>query len=994
MRGKHLRLKAGASCVLLAATAFVQCWTVPAAQVRAAGGATTAPVVGGGGGADALFHAEVTPLLKRYCYDCHGDGSHSGDLALDAFKTLADVRKGKAKWEKVIKYARSQTMPPPDADQPTQVERDALVQAVQRHLYNIDPSNPDPGRVTLRRLSGPEYKNTVRDLLGVDFDPTVDFPQDDTGYGFDNIADVLTLPPMLMEKYLSAAEKVLNQAIPTEAIESRQRHVPANRAEGSPGVNSKRDDGWVALSSADEDALTVPVQVASNSDYVVRVLAYAKPAAPPSTTQPGTTQPSTQAAQSTARPSPIRLSLMVGNAVVRDVEVATDATSPQWYAARVGLPAGKPNVRVAVRRQRGPAFDTQVVDGRVGPPQAGTVLVKEVVVEGPVQSAVWRLEGDRLKTYGSAQRNGDNVGVYSTDGGAAAMFDAPADREYLIRVQAYAQFVDADPVRMDLRVDDRPVKVFDVAAPGPYQAPPGTELKQRAGRPVPQVYEVRARLAAGPRRIAVKFLNDAGRKDNANPNYRDRNLYVQYVEVVDPSSPALAPPMTEPLRRLFVQYAGPKATVGNAPVPHDPAAARALLADFTRRAWRRPLQPAEVDRLVKLYNLARTNGESFHGSIKHAMKAVLVSPSFLFRGEPPVQTAGARGAQPIGEFELASRLSYFLWSTTPDDALLNLADRGELRKNLDAQVKRMLASPKARAFGENFAGQWLQFRNLDAAHPDDNLFKSYDGRLRDAMRQETQLFFESLVSEDRSLMDLLTADYTFVNARLAKHYGIPGVDGDNFRRVSLAGTPRRGVLTHGSVLTLTSNPTRTSPVKRGKWVLENLLGAEPPPPPPDIPPLQQAGKPVTGTLRQQLEKHREDVSCASCHAPMDPIGFGLENFNAVGAWRDKDSGGPIDASSEFANGFKFTGARELVELLAKTRQNDFLRSAAEHMLTYALGRGIEPTDAPAVDRIVADLKTNDCKLSTLITGVIQSVPFQMRRAGEPPPAATADARGQ
>jgi hypothetical protein len=393
--------------------------------------------------------------------------------------------------------------------------------------------------------------------------------------------------------------------------------------------------------------------------------------------------------------------------------------------------------------------------------------------------------------------------------------------------------------------------------------------------------------------------------------------------------------------------------------------------------------------VLRLYSLAAGIGMEFRAAVKHAMTGVLLSSSFLFRGEPAparaAQVADARAqakhAEPIDEVELASRLSYFLWSTMPDDELLGLAERGELLRNLDAQVRRMLASKKADALVDNFAGQWLQFRNLDAAHPDRKLFKTYSDRLRDSMIRETQLFFTYIMRQDRSLMDVLTADYTFVNQPLAAHYGIKGeFKGNEFKKVSLEGTQRRGVITQGSVLTITSNPTRTSAVKRGKWVMENLLACPPPPPPANIPPLDGEGRQLKGTVRQRLEQHRESKACASCHAPLDPIGFALENFDAIGAWRDKDGNTPVDASSAFVNGPKFTGALELIDLLAKTRQKDFYRSVTESALTFALGRGIEPYDQPAVSQIVRDLQSNDGKFSTLIFGVIDSVPFQMRRA--------------
>jgi hypothetical protein len=371
---------------------------------------------------------------------------------------------------------------------------------------------------------------------------------------------------------------------------------------------------------------------------------------------------------------------------------------------------------------------------------------------------------------------------------------------------------------------------------------------------------------------------------------------------------------------------------------------------------------------------------------------VLVSPYFLFRGDltPPQKTvATAAGgaatptARPIVEFALASRLSYFLWSSTPDDELLDLAARGALRRNLDAQIKRLLASPKAAAFVANFAGQWLEIRNLKFVAPDKTQFPDFDEPLRDAMRQETENFFAHILRHDRSVLEFLDADYTFVNERLARHYGIAGIAGDNFRQVSLAGTPRRGVLTHASVLTITSNPTRTSPVKRGKWVLEGLLGTPPPPPPPDVPELENDGKPLTGTLRQQLEEHRKNPSCASCHARMDPIGFGLENFDAVGAFRAKEGNFPVDASGTLVSGESFQSASDLAGILAAQKRDHFLRCLSEKVLTYALGRGIERYDRPAVDRIMQETAANGYRFSALIHAVIKSVPFDLTRT-EPP----------
>jgi hypothetical protein len=384
-----------------------------------------------------------------------------------------------------------------------------------------------------------------------------------------------------------------------------------------------------------------------------------------------------------------------------------------------------------------------------------------------------------------------------------------------------------------------------------------------------------------------------------------------------------------------------------------------------------------------VYDLAKGEGENFHGSVRLGMQALLVSPNFIFRGEPAKPAIDGKKHEMISEFELASRLSYFLWSSMPDDELLTLAGKNELRKNLEAQARRMLKSPKSKALVDDFGSQWLQVRDLDSINPDTKTFKTFNRQLKSAMRTETTMFIESILKEDRPVLDFISADYSFMNQKLAEHYGIPNVTGDKFQRVSLASTNRRGVLTHGSVLTLTSNPTRTSPVKRGKWVLENLLASAPPPPPPDIPPLERRGRKVTGNLRQEMERHREDPACASCHVIMDEIGFSLENFDGVGAWRMEDDKGKIDPSGSFPSGDKFSGSVELSNLLLQTRKDDFLRCITEKMLTFALGRGIEPYDQPTIEKIAATLETKNHKFSALVMEVIQSVPFQMRRTESP-----------
>jgi hypothetical protein len=494
--------------------------------------------------------------------------------------------------------------------------------------------------------------------------------------------------------------------------------------------------------------------------------------------------------------------------------------------------------------------------------------------------------------------------------------------------------------------------------------------------PQPEIYELRTALTPGRHRFSAAFVNAFKDPQNANPNLRARRLTIQNLEVADLSSPVLNPPLPAPLEQLFAQHR-----------VKDAAAARALVNDFAFRAWRRPVASAELDRLAKLYTLARAQGDSFGAGVKLALKATLVSPNFLFLGSSRPEEAGlvvsaaTKKAVALDEHTLASRLALFLWSSVPDDELLALASRGQLRAQLDAQVHRMLASPKSRALVDNFAGQWLQIRSLETMQPDKTVFRDFDPYLRAAMQRETELFFEHVMREDCSVFDFIRGDYTFLNGRLAKFYGLAdGPAGEEFQRVSLAGSPRRGVLTQASVLTLTSNPNRTSPVKRGKWILDNLLGTPPPPPPPNVPELDDKKRKLTGTLREQMEQHRADPACAACHAKMDAIGFALENFNGIGAWRDKDGDAPIDASGKLASGDTFSGADGLADLLATKRADEFRRCLAEKMLTYALGRGVEYYDRPAIDGIMTSLRDGDDKFSALILAVAKSFPFQNRRA--------------
>jgi hypothetical protein len=389
---------------------------------------------------------------------------------------------------------------------------------------------------------------------------------------------------------------------------------------------------------------------------------------------------------------------------------------------------------------------------------------------------------------------------------------------------------------------------------------------------------------------------------------------------------------------------------------------------------------AEVDKLLRLVSLAQHDGLPFEPSMRVGIEAILVSPSFLYRLERDPNPGDPSAIHPVSDLELASRLSYFLWSSTPDDELLGLAEKHRLHNPdiLHTQVRRMLGDRKSEALVDNFAGQWLELRNLDSVQPDADEFPQFDEQLRQAMYTETRMFFQSVVQEDRSILDFLNGKYTFVNERLADFYGIPGIRGDQFRRVDLDGTERSGVLTQASVLLITSYPTRTSPVLRGKWILENVLNTPPPPPPPGVGSIDGQSGVVTGTMRQQMEKHRANPACAGCHTRMDPLGFALENYNAIGAWRTHDGTLPVDASGILPNGATFNGPAELKKILASNR-DAFANCLTEKLLTYALGRGLNGYDRPAIKKIVSTLAANEYRFSSLIDGIVESTPFEMGR---------------
>lgn len=742
-------------------------------------------------------------FLQKHCTGCHGEKSRKADLTLHTYGDEATVMKGRKVLEQAIKMVTTGEMPPPKQARPTPAEIDAFVKSVNGVFERN--AKPDPGQITVRRLNRTEYNNTIRDLVGIDFNPADDFPADDIGHGFDNIGDVLSMSPVLMERYLSAAESITQRAI-----------------------------------------LTGP---------------------PPK--------------------------------------------APQRRLAAMFLSRSKPE------------------------------QFREVRV-----------------------RSMDFEGEYST------IHKLTMDGEYRLRIRAWGRQVGNDPIKISFRVDNKEIGQAEVKA---------KDEKDKDGR-----YESPLiKLTAGDHRVAVGFLNPFTdpKLEKEKPAESKRELFVQFLEFDGPQDMI---PATHK-RLMTCDASKPKKEQ-----------AREILTRFATRAWRRPVMPAEVDRLLKLVEGAETRKEPFEAGIQLAMQAVLASPKFLFRIELDDRPDQAQ-SHAIDEYQLASRLSYFLWSTMPDDELFDLASKKQLSANLDAQVRRMLKDPKAIALTENFALQWLQLRRLKSATPDSKLFPSFNEPLRAAMLKETELFFGEIVREDRSILELLDADFTYLNEPLARHYGIVDtngnaqgqkpaklggqpIKGEKFVRVSLQAGDRGGLLTQASILTVTSNPTRTSPVKRGRWVLEQMLGTPPPPPPPNVPELVDA-KETTGSLRQRMEQHRQNPACAGCHARMDPLGFAFENFNAVGGYRKKDGNFDIDASGTLPDGKAFKGPGELKAIL-KEKKALFARNLTEKMLTYALGRGVEYYDRPTLDRVGAALEQNQYKFSTLVLEIAKSEPFRLRRGKE------------
>jgi mono/diheme cytochrome c family protein len=802
------------------------------------------------------FDTVVKPFLAQNCFTCHGNKKQENDLNLQSFDTRASLVAHREQWDEVVGKLRRGEMPPLEEEQPPEEQRQAVAAWLARELERIDAATPpNPGRVTARRLNRTEYNNTINELLGVDLRPADDFPQDDAGYGFDNIADVLSLSPVLMEKYVSAADRVARVALfgppPMEPTLTRLRSE-GRRVVDQQKVPATYDVTGLSLPNAFHAIHRIPV----DGEYVVRVVL-------------GGLRPKAS--------EPIAIALWV------DEKLVQTATHDQERAASF-------------------ADDRQDFGGQA------------------VQMKVRLTAGDHWVSV------------------------------------AIPNIYEGLPVRY--------------AGPNPStRSDPPREFKPPANAPPERLEQLRKRFDDATAELAKIALN---------------GVRVNVVEIGGPYSYAKGPSRAS-LEKIY--------TCGHRDGHHRATCMPRVVTDLARRAFRRPVTTREVEKYVALAEAAQKEERSFDEGLAVGIQAILVSPDFLFRIErdrPRGSTAaGASGVHRLTPHELATRLSYFLWASMPDAELRKAADTGTLRdpQILAFQVRRMLRDPKSHALAENFGGQWLQFRALESLTRDRDKFPEFEDYLRLSMRRETELFIETIVRDDRSVLDFITGRYSFLNERLARHYGIANVSGPEFRQVDLSATPRGGVLTQGSILAVSSYATRTSPVLRGKWVLDNLLNAPPPEPPADVPNLDEATIGTSASMRAQLEEHRKNAICASCHRRMDPLGFGLENFDAVGAWRDMEGTFPIDASGQLPDGRRFTGPEELRTILFEGR-DAFARAITSKLLTYGLGRGLERYDNRTVKLIASRLPKYDYRFSGLVLEIVNSLPFQSRRTSSESQATT------
>jgi hypothetical protein len=787
------------------------------------------------GGPSQTARAQSTPpaspqrtILNRYCVTCHNERLKTAQLTLDKMD-VENVPAGAPIWEKVINKLRTGAMPPASAPRPDKATYDSLATYLETALDRWAASMPNPGRPGVHRLNRTEYGNAIRDLLGLEIDAESLLPPDDSSYGFDNIGEVLSVSPSLLERYMSAARKVSSLAVGDPAIR------PFTETFESPKHLTQDDRLSESLPFGSRGGMAIRHHFPVDGEYLFKI--------------------------------------RLRRNVVREMIIG-----------------------IAERHQ----LDLHI-------------------------------DGERVKSFTvGGGFKGKKESIYS---------DSYNAEEYM------------------------------------YNADAGLEIR------IP--------VKAGTRDVGISFIGHTAEPEGPlqAPLSMETRVTILRVNAVD--TPSVA----------SVTIDGPYSVKGTGETPsrlkifmcrpdgatNESSCARKILSTLARRAYRRPVTDGDIQTLLGFYETGRSKS-GFEAGIRMAMQAILVSPEFLFRLERDPAKIAPSTAYRISDLELASRLSFFLWSSIPDDQLLDLAEHGRLKDPavLEQQVRRMLADSRSKALMSNFAGQWLYLRNMRSVTPDPESFPDFDEELRQGLQQETELFMDSMVRDDRSVLDLLSANYTFLNERLARHYGIPNIYGSHFRRVTLSDENRRGLLGQGSILTVTSYATRTSPTLRGKWVLDNLLGAPPPPPPGNVPSLKDRGEDGRIlSVRQQMEQHRANPACAGCHARMDPLGFAIDNFDAVGRWRTISGADntPIDASGVLPDGTKFKGPAELRTILL-SHPEQFVTTVSEKLLIYALGRGVEYYDEPAVRAIVRKSASTDYRWSSIILGIVNSTPFQMRRSRE------------
>ncbi len=814
------------------------------------------------------FENEIMPLLDQYCYDCHGYGDKDGDVLLDEFASVEEL-KNPHLWQRALNNMRTGLMPPSNEAQPSAEEKRILFSWIKNEVFELDHTHPDPGQVTIRRLNRVDYRNTVKDLFGVDYDTNKEFPADDTGHGFDNIGSVLTISPMLLEKYLDAAQHIVTEAVPSQAYSVAEYPIRPSSFE-----TTYTDP----VSSEDRTKEVEPEPATQTEKIWVKKLSYY------------------DTTHSTA-------SMQIEKA--GDYQILLEFSALESY----------------VNNQ----FDLNECQ-----------LIFKIDGEAVFDQYFTR-EGDKKISH-----------VYDRKW-------TPGKHEFSIEVVPLTP--DAEQIR-DLRFQINNVRIH-----GP--------LRENEWVPT--------------------------------------NNYAKYFPSPTPQS-----------------------------VEEQPAYIRQVLKEFATRVFRRPVDDDTLDRLTALaVGTAEYENNSFEKGISQAMIAMLASSRFLFRQEAVLQVEEGEIHPLIDEYALASRLSYFLWSTMPDQELFYLAEKGQLRNNLEQQFNRMLADSRSKEFITNFTGQWLQARDIEnvtisdlaiwlrdkpnpelsaarkvfqrislipkaqrteeniierdearqvfrAFFSDNTVFRAkLDGEVRAAMKRETEMVFEYVLQERRSASELLDSNYTYLNEPLAKHYGIEGVQGNAMRRVKLhSNSPRGGILTQGTVLAVTSNPTRTSPVKRGVFILDNILGMPAPPPPPNVPSLADVATEEelqSMSLRENLAIHAKRAECRSCHNRMDPLGLALESFNAMGVWRDEEMNLPIEPEGVLITGEAFSDIRELKKTLLSEHSEVFYHCLSEKLLTYALGRSLEYYDTDTLDSLVQQMLASEGDLQVLLFGIIKSDAFQRHR---------------